>query len=530
MDEIGLNTFILLTIVSFSAACVALWGLSFHLPHRQKPPLNILQSARADIAFLFEKDVLVDTTDAGRQWLDTNPDRVGDWPTLVERLSARFPELTTRVANSSALDQISIGSRDADDSGHITIERWRGFLRLEIHPGAEGSQKPVFDLPAQTALLDELMGLRKITDLSPVACWRQNKNHVITWANSAYTALCDKAYPKAEGAPDTWPPLNLFDTVSNAFPKTVSSRKKLVLKKDDQPLWFDCIAIPTGEDTLYFALDIGPAIAAEVALHEFRQTLSKTFAVLPTGLAIFDRNRILTIFNPALTDLTKLPAEFLSSRPSLYAVLDRLRSEQMIPEPKNYKLWRRQMSRLESQAINGLCEETWLLPSGQTYRFTGHPHPDGAVAFMLEDISSEIALTQQYRGELEMNQAVLNGLDEALAVFSTDGLLMLSNTAYADLWKSDPSTAFGATTIVDATRHWQNLCQPSPVWGDLREFVQTGGERASWSADIQLQDGRSIWCKIIPIASVATLVRFSLKPLNTGLTSLQTDIQTVSGV
>ena len=62
----------------------------------------------------------------------------------------------------------------------------------------------------------------------------------------------------------------------------------------------------------------------------------------------------------------------------------------MMPEPKDYRSWRQQMSDLEAAAQNGTYEETWALPTGQTYRVTGRPHPDGAVALLFEDISAEV--------------------------------------------------------------------------------------------------------------------------------------------
>jgi len=50
------------------------------------------------------------------------------------------------------------------------------------------------------------------------------------------------------------------------------------------------------------------------------------------------------LFNPALLDLTGLPAEFLAMRPSLLSVLDAMHDRNMIPEPKDYRSWRRQRS------------------------------------------------------------------------------------------------------------------------------------------------------------------------------------------
>ena len=85
-------------------------------------------------------------------------------------------------------------------------------------------------------------------------------------------------------------------------------------------------------------------MVAERQARVFVQTLSKTFAQLSTGLAIFDRSRKLVMFNPALMDLTKLSAAFLSGQPDLNAFLDRLRDSGVLPEPKNYASWREEVA------------------------------------------------------------------------------------------------------------------------------------------------------------------------------------------
>lgn len=76
-----------------------------------------------------------------------------------------------------------------------------------------------------------------------------------------------------------------------------------------------------GDITIYHAVDVNAVVKSEIAQRNFVQTLAKTFAQLSIGLAIFDRNGQLALFNPALIDLTELPAEFLSGRPTLFVLL-----------------------------------------------------------------------------------------------------------------------------------------------------------------------------------------------------------------
>lgn len=69
-------------------------------------------------------------------------------------------------------------------------------------------------------------------------------------------------------------------------------------------------------------------LRAEATLQSFLQTLTRDFfAQLPIGLAVFDKDRRLQLFNPALADLTGLAVDFLSRRPTLLAVLDALQGE-----------------------------------------------------------------------------------------------------------------------------------------------------------------------------------------------------------
>ena len=182
----------------------------------------------------------------------------------------------------------------------------------------------------------------------------------------------------------------------------------------------------------------------------------------------------------------------------------------MLPEPKNYKSWRQQFQELEDAAKSGTYEETWTLSTGQTYRVVGRPHPDGAVAFLIDDISGEIALTRRFRAAIETSQAVMDSLDESVAVFSPSGIMILSNAGYENLWGVESSRSIGKQGILEASQLWSNNCAPSPIWGDAREFICAMGERAEWHADARLLDGRKLSCRFKPIAGGATLVGFKV--------------------
>ena len=102
-----------------------------------------------------------------------------------------------------------------------------------------------------------------------------------------------------------------------------------------QSSWYDITAQLQDHETLWFASPVDGEVRAEASRREFIQTVSKTFAQLSTGLAIFDRKRTLIHFNPALLDITGLDFEALSLKPDLASFLDTLRTKGFLPKPKD---------------------------------------------------------------------------------------------------------------------------------------------------------------------------------------------------
>ena len=469
---------------------------------------ELIRGVDADIAFLFDDEALIDASPQARQFLRAAPSGGSDWSRLMMLMLPRFPEIEERIGRLISDERQEYES--VDETTRLVAEWRHGFVRLtledlETAPGLSG-----LDRHGMKAMERELVTLRQVVEHTPSLIWRQGPRGQVTWANRAYFDMVERV--KGREDMGTWPPPVLFE------PQTLMrrvdgrddgvTRISLTLPGTERKLWFDCLSHELEDGALFIALDVNKIVHAEDQLREFMQTLTKTFAHLTIGLAIFDRSRHLALFNPALTDLTQLPIDFLAARPTLFGFLDRLREKKMIPEPKDYKGWRKRLLELESAAAEGTYAETWALPSGQTYRVTGRPHPDGAVAFLFENISAEISLTRQFRAELEMGQAVIDSLDEAVAVFSSDGVLAMTNRAYVALWGDDPGTSLRDIAVTDAMRTWLARSSPTPVWGEIRDFTARMHERSPWTAHVRLHDGRGLSIRVVPLAGGATLVAF----------------------
>jgi hypothetical protein len=66
-------------------------------------------------------------------------------------------------------------------------------------------------------------------------------------------------------------------------------RVKFEVDKNKPPHWFDINKFSLPESSVQYALDVTEIVHAQQAQENFVQTLTKTFATLSIGLAIFDR-------------------------------------------------------------------------------------------------------------------------------------------------------------------------------------------------------------------------------------------------
>ena len=495
---------VVLVLSAFLISFAALLGIALINVKKEKSLRHIAKVDLQKVTFLFEDETLVDATSAAHQVLENTSISGSDWARLVSILKPRFAGIEDLAWSTVEAGFVSIVS--SDQTSRLDAEITHGMLRLELTDDETSDAKAGLDRHSVMALQAELATLRETAQKVPFLNWRENPKGEIIWANRAYLDIAEIVHTGNGFA--TWPPAHLFENTT-ATDDLSTRRVSLMLPGEKGENWFDLHSAGLGKDTLLTAIPVDQVVRAEAALSEFVTTLTGTFAHLPIGLAIFDQNRKLSLFNPALTDLTMLPAEFLVGQPTLFAFLDRLRDKRMIPEPKDYKTWRQEMSELEEKAVNGSYLETWFLPTGQTYRVTGRPHPGGAVAFLIEDISSEISLAHRFRAELEMGRAALDALDEAVAIFTAGGVLSMANSAYEKLWGSNPSTSLDDISITDATFVWNKKCNPTPVWRQLRGFISEQSERRKWTAPVTLKDGRILTCRIMPMIEGATFVSFS---------------------
>ena len=450
----------------------------------------VAQPQHRALCLLFQNGMLIDADNALWPLLPPSTKDNADWNQVRDCLLPLIPDLPESLHTTHEVIPRTTGPLvSVDHIGKTTR------VTLTPDPDTADSWLEMRQDAVSLALLQPAL------DHSPNPIWCLDTHNRFLWGNAAF-----QAFAKDHGGPDRFS-RQMSDLINpNQTPR--AKRVSLHNEGTHQERWFEVTTQKIETGVLHFATGVDAVVRAEEAQRNFVQTLSKTFANLTTGLAIFDRNRRLALFNPALIDLSGLSAEFLSSRPNLFEFFDKLREKQIMPEPKNYDNWRECMARLIAAASDDRFRETWNLVSGQTFDVTGRPYPDGAIAFLFNDITAEVSLTRGYRTELETMQSSLDAMDDAVAVFSQQGILTMCNAAYQTMWKVEPDTCIADATILDATQEWRTAFHPDPIWPELRDYVTSVTERASWDSELRSKDGRKVICRVDPICYGATMIRF----------------------
>ncbi|SFS84030.1 PAS domain-containing protein [Sulfitobacter marinus] len=471
-----------------ATVCGAIAFAWLNSPNQRRAPSRT--ATTTEQVYLFDQGILQHASEAAQSLI---PLEAGfhEWDDLREKIVDRFT-LFPKQPKLYGTGSMTLDAIDMNGPTQINIS-WNNGLSWVQFLSLKDDQQP--------EALESRIVSHGLTSSLTIPVWQVCTDGALLWWNPAYEALHARVFPDL--------PIEetlIFPPEFEATCQRVSLRDVSTGKKE----WFNVSYREVDGVLNYQAICISNLVHAEEAQRNFVQTMTKTFAQLSIGLAIFNRDGQLALFNPALVDLTGLPAQFLSTRPALQTFFDRLRETRKMPEPKNYADWRTAISELVNSAKDGRYDDTWSLDSGQTFRVKGRPHPDGATALLIEDITAEVSLTRHFRAELELGQSIFDTLDDGIAVFSGTGVLTFSNKAYQSLWKVDPDTSFADVTIHDAIQDWKRKATDNPMWPEIEAFVRSFVDRKTWSIPVYLTDGTHMTCLISPIVAGATLIRFRI--------------------
>jgi signal transduction histidine kinase len=252
-------------------------------------------------------------------------------------------------------------------------------------------------------------------------------------------------------------------------------------------------------------------------LEEAREQLKRTGEAhdetlnrLDDAVVTFGEGKRLTFFNTAFAQLWGLEPAWLAERPTHGEVLDRLRQRRRLPETADYaKFKAAELARYEQ--VDQGPDDMWSLPDGRTLKVARQPHPMGGLLILFSDITGELKLTAQYNAQIQVQQATLDKLSDAVAVFGSDGRLRLHNESFERFWNITPvqlQAAGGYDGVVE-------LCvaklHDMGFWRELKGRIGDPDPKARtpMEGETKTSEGRIIEYRSRPLPDGATLIAFT---------------------
>ncbi|WGU40586.1 PAS domain-containing sensor histidine kinase [Phenylobacterium sp. NIBR 498073] len=246
------------------------------------------------------------------------------------------------------------------------------------------------------------------------------------------------------------------------------------------------------------------------ALKRHVEAHDETLNHIADAVAIFGEGKRLIFHNTAFAELWGLEPAWLADRPSHGEVLDRLRQRRRLPETIDYAKWKAaELDRYEDTATGP--DDLWSLPDGRTLKVGRQPHPMGGVVLLFSDITGELRLKAQYNGQIQVQQATLDKLNDAVAVFGSDGRLRLHNEAFELFWNVTGDQLKVAHDFEGVVELCVRRLHDMNFWRELKGRVADPDPqaRAPISGEVKTSDSRIVVYQSRPLPDGATLIAFA---------------------
>lgn len=356
-------------------------------------------------------------------------------------------------------------------------------------------------------------GLGMLADAYPAPTWITDAAGRLAWANKAWLAEMkadsidaarDKGLTFDRGADAIVAEAGRLHQRQEGFRWTTGGGRRRAWRIVAEPA-------PGGAGAvLAFALDMTEAEETRDTLRRHVEAHDETLNHLADAVAIFGPSKRLAFHNTAFQQLFNIDPAWLDERPTHAELLDRLRQRRLLPEVIDYAGWK--ANELDFYgASEAAPDDSWSLPDGRTLRVVRQPHPLGGVLLLFSDITDELQLRSRFNAQIQVQKATLDKLNDAVAVFGSDGRIRLHNEAFDTFWNV-PGEALDAAGDFDAVAALCHKTMPDPaLWLGLKARVADPDpeSRVPISGEGRTADGRIASWQTRPLPDGATLVAFS---------------------
>lgn len=348
-------------------------------------------------------------------------------------------------------------------------------------------------------LIGQFRTIEHLFEKLPMPIWLRNAAGKLSWINKAYADALELSEPSQAIGTD-W---NLFDQ---------EQREKIRKTQEVQDLYQGTLpATVAGDRKKLEVFSIkGEAGFAGIALDksdvdDVRRTLKETneghsrmLDQLATAVAIFDKSQKLVFHNSGFQQLWRLDAGFLESQPSNAELLDAMRDEKLLPEHPDWRKWRD--GQLDIYQAIEPKEEWWHLLDGQTIRVVMNPRNQGGSTWIFENVTERLALESNYNSLMQVQGETLDHLNEAVAVFGSNGKLRLFNPALETLWNTSGVAVDEGLHIVKIIESWTDtISNPDDLQKILGKITGLDDERSELNGRLELRNGSTFEYTLVPL-------------------------------
>ncbi|MGR4865564.1 cell cycle protein kinase DivL [Caulobacter sp. LARHSG274] len=420
---------------------------------------------------------------------------------VVDALAGADPDYAHKLAGLFERGEACAFEARAADGGVSVEGRATGALAWLRLTAAAADQTGLPDAVRFATFLDGLVE----------PAWISGADGTPVWGNAAYLRVVGAA-SAAEAAREGKTVDRAADALAAEAAKVGELRevvrwvpidgRRRALRFSAQPL--------EGGGVGVFSSDVTEVEDMRDALKKHVEAHDETLNHIADAVAIFSQSRRLAFHNTAFAELWGLEPAWLAERPTHGEVLDRLRQRRRLPETVDYAKWKAaELARYED--LGPQPDEMWDLPDGRTLRVVRQPHPLGGMLLLYSDITGELRLKAQYNALIQVQQATLDKLNDAVAVFGSDGRLRLHNEAFESFWNVSAQALEAAVDFEGVVE----LCVPRlhdlSFWRELKGRVADPDPqmRAPTSGETRTSDNRIIVYQSRPLPDGATLIAFA---------------------
>jgi PAS domain-containing protein len=283
--------------------------------------------------------------------------------------------------------------------------------------------------------MESMHQFREILEALPTPVWVRGDDLTLRWGNRAFLAAVGVREIQDARASNAALGGSEHELAAAVLESGASSQARQIALVDGERRTLAVSFLPLPDAGVAgIAMDRTEVARAEAALQHAREAHSDMMEQLPLGMAIFDSGQRLAGYNSAYAKMWGFPEAWLDTHPSHGEILDRLREHRKLPEQRDFAAWNHDQLRVFANG-GRRTEEFWHLPSGQSLRILTQPHLPSGIFVLFEDISDRLRLETSLNLLTQVQKATLDTLDEAIAIFGTDGRLVLHNAHFAKLWR-----------------------------------------------------------------------------------------------